>query len=349
MSDEILFSVNNGLGTILLNRPQALNALNHGMCVPLEKHLRAWAADAAVKAVVIKAAGEKAFCAGGDIRRLADRGPEGDTYRRTFWSDEYRINTIIAEYPKPFIALIDGIFMGGGVGLSVHGSHRVVSEHAVFAMPETGIGLFPDVGGTYFLPRLPGELGVYLGLTGTRLKGGDLLAAGVATHFVPRARLADLEAALAATALAGKADVDTVVQRFTGDPGPAPITALRELIDRLFAGNSVASVLTALEADDSAFAQEQAKIIRSKSPTSVKLTFAQLRRGRALSFRDCMRLEWRMCNHVGKGHDFYEGVRAVIIDKDHAPKWNPPTLDDVSDAYIETYFDPLPDGELQFG
>ena len=187
MTDDIQFSVRNGVATILLNRPQALNALTHEMCIPLEKNLRAWAADTSVKAVIIKGAGEKAFCAGGDIRKLADRGPDGESYRKRFWHDEYRCNTLIGEYPKPFIALIDGIFMGGGVGLSVHGSHRIISEHAMFAMPETGIGLFPDVGGTYFLPRCPGEIGMYLGLTGARLKGADVLAAGAATHFVPRA------------------------------------------------------------------------------------------------------------------------------------------------------------------
>jgi len=347
MSGEILFSVKNGLGIIQLNRPAALNALNHAMCVPLEQHLRAWAKDTAVKAVLIKGTGEKAFCAGGDIRRLADTGPEGRDYRRNFWGDEYRANTVIAEYPKPFIALIDGIFMGGGVGLSVHGSHRVISEQALFAMPETGIGLFPDVGGTYFLPRLPGELGMYLGLTGARLKSADILGTGIATDCVNRADHAALEAALIEASLPDAAAVSAVIVRFAADLGPAPIKAQLPAIDRLFAGNSVAAIMQALEAD-APWGQEQAKIIRTKSPTSVKLTFAQLRRGRKLSFRDCMILEWRMCNHVAGGHDFYEGVRAVIIDKDHAPRWQPATLEAVDDAYIEGYFAPLPDGDLRF-
>ena len=347
MSDEILFSIQNGLGIIQLNRPQALNALNHDMCVPLEKHLRLWGKDSAIKAVLIKASGEKAFCAGGDIRKLADTGPDGVAYRRNFWGDEYRANTVIAEYPKPFIALIDGICMGGGVGLSVHGSHRVISEFALFAMPETGIGLFPDVGGTYFLPRLPGESGMYLGLTGARLKCADIMALGVGSHHVPRARLADLEAALIAAALPDNAAVDAVIAKFQADPGPAPIAAFRPEIDALFKGDSVAAIIAALEASPG-FGQEQAKLIRTKSPTSVKLTFAQLRRGRGLTFRDCMTLEWRMCNHVAAGHDFYEGVRAVIVDKDHAPKWQPATLEAVTDAYIESYFAPLPDGDLKF-
>ncbi|MFN4310933.1 MAG: enoyl-CoA hydratase/isomerase family protein [Ferrovibrio sp.] len=348
MTDDILFSVRNGVATIQLNRPKALNALTHDMCVPLERYLRDWAKDSAVKAVIIKGSGEKAFCAGGDIRKLADREADGAEYRRRFWHDEYRCNTLIGEYPKPFIALIDGIFMGGGVGLSVHGSHRIISEHAHFAMPETGIGLFPDVGGTYFLPRCPGELGTYLGLTGARLKGADIIAAGVATHFVPREKMAALEEALVAAAPGDRGAVDAVVTRFVVDPGPSELAVMKPQIDRLFAGSSVAGIMAALEADGSEFAREQARIIRTKSPTSVKLTFAQLRRGRSLSLRDCMRLEWRMCNHVAEGHDFYEGVRAVIIDKDHHPKWQPATLDDVSDAEIDKYFEPVSQGELQF-
>lgn len=348
MTNDILFSVQNGIGIIQLNRPQALNALTHEMCLPLEKHLRDWAKDASVKAVIIKGSGEKAFCAGGDIRKLADRSPEGVSYRKSFWYDEYRCNTLIGEYPKPFIALVDGIFMGGGVGLSVHGSHRIISEFAHFAMPETGIGLFPDVGGTYFLPRCPGELGMFLGLTGTRLKGADILTAGVATDFVPREKMAALEAALVAAAPKDKPGIDAVVDKFRGDAGVSQLAERKAEIDRRFAGASVAEIMTALETDPTPFSIEQAGIIRAKSPTSVKLTFAQLRRGRSLSLRDCMVLEWRICNHVALGHDFYEGVRAVIIDKDHRPKWQPAKLEDVSDAEIEKYFTPVADGELKF-
>jgi enoyl-CoA hydratase len=348
MTRDILFSVHNGVAVITLNRPKALNALTHDMCVPLEQNLRVWSRDPAIRAVIIKGEGERAFCAGGDIRKLADRGPDGEAYRKKFWHDEYRCNTLIGEYPKPFIALIDGIFMGGGVGLSVHGSHRIISEHAHFAMPETGIGLFPDVGGTYFLPRCPGELGLYLGLTGTRLKGADILTAGVATHFVPREQILALEKALIAAAPADKSAVDDVVLKFVGDAGVSALTESRSQIDRLFDGRSVAEIMAALEADASPFAIEQAAVIRAKSPTSVKLTFAQLRRGRSLSLRDCMMLEWRICNHIARGHDFYEGVRAVIVDKDHRPKWLPARLEDVRDADIENYFAPVPEGDLKF-
>lgn len=347
MTSHIEFFVRNGVGIILLNRPQALNALTHEMCIPLERHLRSWKQDPQIKAVIIKGAGEKAFCAGGDIRQLADRGPAGEKYRKSFWHDEYRCNTVIGEFQKPFVALIDGIFMGGGVGLSVHGSHRIISEYATFAMPETGIGLFPDVGGTYFLPRCPGELGMYLGLTGARLKGSDILTAGVATQFVPRERLPALEQALVDAAPSDNAQATEVVTRFTADPGPSALAGIKPEIDRLFAGSSVAEIMADLEGDKG-FGAEQARIIRTKSPTSVKLTFAQLRRGRNLSLRECMRLEWRICNHVAAGHDFYEGVRAVIIDKDHSPKWLPATLEEVADAEIEKYFSPVPTGDLQF-
>lgn len=348
MTQDILFAVRNGIAVITLNRPKALNALTHDMCVPLEQNLRAWAGDPAIRAVIIKGEGERAFCAGGDIRKLADRSPDGEAYRKKFWHDEYRCNTLIGEYPKPFIALIDGIFMGGGVGLSVHGSHRIITEHAHFAMPETGIGLFPDVGGTYFLPRCPGELGLYLGLTGTRLKGADILTSGVATHYVTRELMPALEEALIAAAPANKAAVDSVVAKFSSDPGVSALAGIKDQIDRLFSGRSVAEIMAALEAEATPFAIEQMSTIRAKSPTSVKLTFAQLRRGRTLSLRDCMTLEWRMCNHIAHGHDFYEGVRAVIIDKDHHPKWQPARLEDVSDADIEAYFAPTPEGELRF-
>lgn len=348
MTSDILFSIRNGVATIELNRPQALNALTHDMCVPLERHLRDWAVDPAVMCVLIKGAGDRAFCAGGDIRKLADRSPDGDSYRRRFWHDEYRCNTLIGEYPKPFIALVDGIFMGGGVGLSVHGSHRIITEFAHFAMPETGIGLFPDVGGTYFLPRCPGELGTYLGLTGTRLKGADILTAGVGTHFVPRADLPALEQALVAASPADQDAVDAVVMRFAGPAGESDLATRKPDIDRLFAHGTVAAVMAALAADPSAFAAETARTIRAKSPTSVKLTFAQLRRGRSLSLRACMQLEWRICNHVAHGHDFYEGVRAVIIDKDHQPRWQPATLEEVTDAEIEAYFSPVAGGDLKF-
>ncbi|MEA2782543.1 MAG: enoyl-CoA hydratase [Rhodospirillaceae bacterium] len=343
MEPEILFSRISGIGRVLLNRPKALNALTHQMCDALETRLRAWAADETVKAVVIRGAGERAFCAGGDIRRLYDAGKTGDDYPYRFWADEYRLDALIKHYAKPYLALLDGITMGGGVGMSVHGSHRLVTEHALFAMPETGIGLFPDVGGSYFLPRCPGRIGLYLGLTGERLRAADLLYSGIATHYVPRARLDALEEALAAA----PGEVDAVLARFAGDPGPATLAGQRDEIDRLFAGSSLDTVLADLAAEGSTFSRRALDMLATKSPTALRLTFRQLQEGARLGFDDCMRMEWRMVSHVPRHMpDFYEGVRAAIIDKDNRPQWSPPRLADVDEAMIDRFFAAAPKGEL---
>jgi len=344
MEPEIVFSRANGIGAVLLNRPKALNALTLEMSHALEDRLRGWVVDDGVKAVLVRAAGERAFSAGGDIRRLYEAGKSGGDYPYRFWADEYRLDALIKHYPKPYIALIDGIVMGGGVGISVHGSHRVVTEHALFAMPETGIGLFPDVGGSYFLPRCPGRTGLYLGLTGARLKAADLLHAGIATHYVSRARLEALEHALAGDG----AGVDEVLAAFAEDPGPAPLTLESAEIDRLFVGDSLATVVSALAAAASPFARRQAEALASKSPTALLLTFRQLRDGAELAFDDCMRMEWRMVSRVPKElPDFYEGVRAAVIDKDNKPRWSPARLEDVDPAMLDRFFAPSPLGELE--
>jgi enoyl-CoA hydratase len=344
LEEAIVFSRLGGIGRVLLNRPKALNALTLDMCHALERQLRAWAKDDEVHAVVLRGAGERAFCAGGDIRHLYEAGKAGEDYPYRFWADEYRLNVLIGDWPKPYISLIDGIVMGGGVGLSVHGRYRVVSEHALFAMPETGIGMFPDVGGSHFLPRCPGRIGLYLGLTGARLKAADLLYAGIATHYLPRARLDALEAALAAEG----ADVARVLARFAEDPGPAALAEHGEAIARLFAGASVEAIVAALEADGSDFARSTAQTLAAKSPTALKLAFRQIAEGARLSLADCMRMEWRMASRVPTGLlDFYEGVRAAVIDKDNKPRWSPTRLADVDPAAIDAFFAPSPRGELE--
>lgn len=327
---DIEFSLAGTIGQVLLNRPGQLNALTHEMCIALDAQLKAWAVDPAISAVVIRGMGEKAFCAGGDVRRLYDEGTSGGTYPRRFYRDEYRLNWRIKTFPKPYIAILDGIVMGGGVGVSLHGSHRIVSENVLFAMPETGIGLFPDVGGSFFLPRCPGQIGLYLGLTGARLKAADCMYAGLATSFVPRNRLNDLVAALAAGEV-----IQDAIARFATDPGQAPLAARRAEIDRVFAAGAVADIAANWD-------------LSSKSPTALKLAFRQLRSGGTLSFDDCMRMEWRMVNQVIKGHDFYEGVRAVVIDKDQKPRWQPATLAEVDEKFIEQHFAPRPGDELKF-
>lgn len=342
MSDsEVLFERRGAIGLITLNRPKALNALTHGMCVQMKSQLDAWRTDPQVKTIVIQGEGERAFAAGGDIRALYESGKAGTPYALDFYRDEYILDALIKHYPKPYVALIRGIVMGGGVGVSVHGSHRIADESTTFAMPETGIGLFPDVGGSYFLPRCPGETGLYVALTGARLKAADALYIGVATHFVPAAQRDALIAKLADGETPDKA-----VAALAADPGPAPLAALRSDIDRHFAKDSVDAILSSLDADASDWSRDIAKTIRAKSPTSTRLAFRQNREGKELSFDDCMRMEFRMVNRVVAGHDFYEGVRATIIDKDNTPRWQPASLAEVSEADIAAYFAKLSSGEL---
>jgi enoyl-CoA hydratase len=338
---EVLFEQRGAVGLITLNRPRALNALTHGMCLEMKAQLDAWKDDAAVKAVVIRGAGERAFCAGGDIRALYESGKAGTPYALDFYRDEYILNAAIKHFPKPYIALIHGIVMGGGVGVSVHGSHRVAGEAAMFAMPETGIGLFPDVGGSYFLPRCPGQVGMYLALTGARLRTADTLYAGVATHFIPTKKWDAL-----IEQLAGGTAPDDALKAFDEKVPGDFLCEHRAAIDRAFGGNSVEEILAALDAEHTDWAKDTAATIRAKSPTSLKIAFRQIREGAKIGFDDCMRMEFRMVNRIIAGHDFYEGVRATIIDKDGAPKWKPAELNKVSEADIRAYFASLNDKEL---
>jgi enoyl-CoA hydratase len=347
-TDEILFERRGAAGIVTLNRPQALNAVTHGMVLALRAQLDDWADDPAVTRVVVTATGEKAFSAGGDIRHLYDLGRAGKHDEALqFWRDEYPLNAAIKNYRKPYVALIDGIVMGGGVGVSVHGSHRVAGDRFSFAMPEVGIGFFPDVGATWFLPRMPGELGTYCALTGDRFGAADGVAAGIATHRIPSTRFADL-----LDGLTGTVSVDALLAAFAEPAGEGPIMARRAAIDRLFAGDSVDHILDALDGeagaggDAAAWAAKTAATLRLKSPLSLKLALAQVRRGALCDFATCMRLEMRIVSRVIKGHDFYEGVRAVIVDKDNKPQWNPPSLAQVSAQDVERHFVPLDGGEL---
>ncbi len=349
MSGDIRFEVTGALGRVTLDRPKALNALTLDMTRRLDARLVEWAGDGRIGAVVIEGAGDRAFCAGGDVRALYEsmRRP-GDSLTADFYREEYTLNHRIFAYPKPSVALIEGVVMGGGVGVSVHGSHRVASENILFAMPETAIGLFPDVGGTYFLSRMPGALGSYLGLTGTRLGAADALYCGVATHHVPRASFPDLAASLAATRFApdARGAVDEAIARFAADPGPPPLAEHRAEIDRCFAAGSVEEIIEALAADGGEWAEATLAVIETKSPTSLKVTHRQLREGARLDFAAAMRLEYRLSQRFCAGHDFAEGVRAAVIDKDAAPKWRPDRLDAVTPAAVDAYFAPLAGGDL---
>jgi enoyl-CoA hydratase len=341
--DEILFERRGAAGLVTLNRPKALNAVTYGMVHALRAQLDAWAQDVGVTRVVLKAEGERAFSAGGDIRVLTDLGKAGKHDEALqFWRHEYALNAVIKNYRKPYVSLIDGIVMGGGVGVSVHGSHRVAGDGFSFAMPEVGIGFFPDIGATWFLPRMPGELGTYCALTGERFGIGDGLAAGIATQRVRSARFPAL-----LDGLSGTLPVDVVLAAFAEPEDAGAIVQRREAIDRLFKGDRVEEILAALDREaafgrtDADWAGKTANTIRNKSPLSLKLALAQVRRGGSMDFGTCMRTEFRIVSRVIHGHDFYEGVRAVIVDKDNKPQWQPRTLGEVSGADVERHFAPL--------
>ncbi len=304
-------------GTLLMNRPRALNALDLGMIQGLDRAVRDFAADPSVKLVVLEGAGGRAFCAGGDVRRIRELALAGDAAGvEAFFAGEYAVNRAIAEFPKPWISLIDGVCMGGGIGVSVHGSHRVVTEHALLAMPETAIALFPDVGTSFVLPRLPGALGNWLALTGARLKGAEAVEAGLATHFVPRDRLPALRAAL----LEGDA---AVLDRFAEPVPPGSIAAQRPAVDRCFGHSSLPAIRAALLAEDTGWARDQLAILDRMSPTSLAVTLELLRRGASLSLAECLSMELALTRTVTRHPDFAEGVRAVLVDKDNKPNWAP--------------------------
>ena len=338
MSEEILVARDGGLGRLTLNRPQALHALTTVMCSTCITVLSDWRRDPAVQAVLIDHSGERGFCAGGDIRMLADSGASDGRLARAFFFTEYRLNHLLFSYPKPVIAVMDGITMGGGVGLSAPARYRLATERTTFAMPETGIGLFPDVGGGWFLPRLPGRIGLWLALTGARIKAADCLHAGLATHHVPSERLPELKAALAEN----PSDIEVLLAQFHVDPGPAPLLAHRAELDAAFGQGSVEAILAALEAG-SDWARAQALALRTKSPQTLKVAFRQLALGLAApDFAANMAMEYRIGARVVQRHDFLEGVRAVIVDKDNAPKWDPATLEGVGEDLLDAIFAPLP-------
>ncbi|MGA7673634.1 MAG: enoyl-CoA hydratase/isomerase family protein [Rhizomicrobium sp.] len=341
MSD-ILFETRGAAGLITLNRPRALNALTHAMVVAMKAQLDAWAADSEIACVVIRGAGERAFCAGGDIRAIAESGRAGTPYALDFWRDEYILNAAIKHYPKPYMALMHGIAMGGGLGVSAHGNFRVVDDTALAAMPETGIGFFPDVGGSYFLSRSPGEIGMYLALTGARLKTADALYAGIATHLV-RAEIWPL---LIDGLAQGENPAELLSEIETWPAPEAPLAEQRVAIDNLFGLPSVEEILEGLDEEGDEWAASTAAAIRTKSPTSLKIAFREVREGKTLIFDDCMRMEFRIASRILAGCDFFEGVRAAIVDKDGAPKWRPASLGAVTDDAVASYFAPLGEKEL---
>jgi enoyl-CoA hydratase len=351
MTSDILTNAANGLGHITLNRPAALHALTTHMCANMTQALLAWRDDASIHAILLDhAPGTRGFCAGGDIRMLAESGAGDSKDARAFFHTEYRLNHLLFHYPKPVVALIDGVTMGGGVGISMPAKFRIATENTTYAMPETGIGLFPDVGGGWYLPRKPGQIGMWLALTGARLKAADCLIAGIATHYMPTEILSAARAQIAGAAQTHDAEkalasgLDAL-----GESAGKPKELTPENIDRInriFALDSVEAIVAALEADNSDWAKAQLATLHTKSPQTLKVSFRQLREGaRMTSFAEEMRQEYRIGYRVTARHDFQEGVRAVVIDKDNKPAWNPASLQAVSDALIDEIFAPLPAGE----
>jgi enoyl-CoA hydratase len=349
VADDILFERRGSAGIVTLNRPKALNAITHKMVRALAGKLDEWVRDDAVMRVIVTANGERAFSAGGDIRALYDLITAGRQQEALiFFREEYALNAAIKRYPKPYISLIDGIVMGGGVGISIHGSHRVAGEKYAFAMPEVGIGFFPDVGATYALPRLAGEIGTYCALTGERLKAADAVLSGAATHHVKSHRFPAL-----LEELCGNDPVNAVLADFMESVGPGELMPRRRTIDRAFSWDRVEDILAALErearkmTDQAEWSARIVQSIRAKSPTSLKLALAQMRYGRTHSFEACMGFEFRIVSRVVYGPDMVEGVRAVIVDKDNAPRWSPCDLASVSNELISKHFSALPGNELE--
>ena len=336
---EVLSRIEGKVGRITLNRPQAIHALNTNMIALMTEALLAWRDDPAVELVLLDHSGERGFCAGGDIRMLAESGAGDGVAAREFFFTEYRLNHLLFHYPKPRVAIMDGITMGGGVGLSRPCRFRVATERTTFAMPETGIGLFPDVGGGWYLSRMPDHMGLWLALTGARIKAADCELLQLATDFVESAKIPDLKAAI----LAEPHRIEAILTEFEGDAGRPALAQHQDEIAKLFAKDSVEAIIAALEAADTDWARDQLKVLATKSPQTLKVAFRQLQLGaKARDFAENMAMEYRIGARVVQRHDFLEGVRAVIVEKDNAPKWDPPTPAAVDAATLDAIFAALP-------
>ncbi|PKA40812.1 enoyl-CoA hydratase/isomerase family protein [Rhizobium sullae] len=339
---EVIIERRGTAGIIRLNRPRALNSLTLDMVRMIETALDEFAEDDGITSVAVTGEGDRGFCAGGDIRVLHESGRSNTDVAETFWREEFTLNHRIANYAKPYIALMDGITMGGGVGLSAHGRHRIVTERTRLAMPETGIGYFPDVGATWLLPRMPGETGTWAGLTGQELNAADAIYAGLADFEIPSSRLPDVIDALARMP-AGSSPVacDALLKHLSGKPGESRLQAIRPSIDHAFCFDRVEEILEALAADEGEFAAKTRKTLQTRSPTSLKLTLRLLREGRrSASLAECLNRELGAGLQTLKSADFYEGVRAAVIDKDRNPKWLPATIEAVNEEVIAPFLKP---------
>jgi len=335
---EVLVGVEGRVGRLTLNRPRALHALTTNICQSMTQALLAWENDPAVALVMIDHAGERGFCAGGDIRRLHTAAAHGDDVARAFFFTEYRLNELMFRYAKPIVAVMDGVTMGGGFGISRPARYRIATERTIFAMPETAIGLFPDVGGGWYLPRMPGFIGLWLGLTGARLRAADCLMVGMASDYVESTRLPAFKAAV----VADPSHIERLLKDHRGDPGPPPLAAHQAQIADTFSRASVEAIVTALQAESTDWAREQLALIGARSPQAMKVAFRQLALGRDLTFAQTMAMEYALASRVVARPDFAEGVRAALVDKDNAPRWDPPTLQAVTPQLLDELFAALP-------
>ncbi|GBG39381.1 enoyl-CoA hydratase/isomerase family protein [Mycobacterium montefiorense] len=340
--DEVLTRIDNGVGLITLNRPKAINSLNQTMVDVLGPLLRRWENDDAVRAVVLAGAGERGLCAGGDVVAVYNSARKDGVEARRFWRDEYLLNGQIGRFAKPYVSLMDGIVMGGGVGVSAHGSVRVVTEKSKIAMPEVGIGFIPDVGGTFLLSRAPGALGLYAGLSGAPFGGADAIALGFADHYVPHQQLGAFTKAIVDDG------VESALAAHAVDPPASELVAQRHWIDHCFAGETVQDIIEALRGHDAGPAQDAANLIDTRSPIAVSVALEAVRRAAKLdTLEDVLVQDYRVSSASASSHDLVEGIRAQIIDKDRDPKWSPPNLAAVSAADIDAYFAPV-DDDLSF-
>lgn len=341
-SDEVLTRVDNGIGLVILNRPKAINSLTHTMVDLLSTVLIRWERDDTVRAVVLTGAGERGLCAGGDVVAVYHSARKDGNEARRFWRDEYQLNAKIGRFGKPYVALMDGIVMGGGVGVSAHANTRVVTDTSKIAMPEVGIGFIPDVGGAYLLSRAPGALGLHAALTGAPFSGADAIALGFADHFVPHAELSAFAQAVVTDGVASALAAHSV------DPPPSALAAQRDWIDHCYSGDSVADIVTALREHPAPAANDAADLIASRSPIALSVTLQAVRRAAALeTLEDVLIQDYRVSSASLRSHDLVEGIRAQLIDKDRNPQWSPATLDDVLAADVDAYFTPA-DDDLSF-
>jgi len=341
-NEDVLVNVENGIGLITLNRPKAINSLTHPMVTALSKVLTDWEHDDNVRAVVLSGAGERGLCAGGDIVVIYHSAQADGSEARQFWYDEYLLNAQIGRFSKPYVALMDGFVMGGGVGVSAHGSVRVVTDTTKMAMPEVGIGFIPDVGGTFILSHAPGLLGHHAALTGAQFDGADAITLGFADHFVPHDKLPSFKDAIVADG------IHAALAAHTQEPPSSQLLAQRDWIDHCYAGNTVEDIVAALRGHDAGPANDAANLIASRSPISVSVALQAIRRAAKLdTLEDVLRQEYRTSVGALRSHDLVEGIRAQVIDKDRNPKWSPASLAAVTIADVEAYFAPA-DRELEF-